>query len=320
MAQTTLKQIEQIARAAQDARTDLRRVVYGQDTALELALCVALACGHGLIVGPPGVAKTRLAGALARVLGTKSQRIQFTPDLMPSDITGSEVLDTDARAKKTFRFIPGPLFAGLVLADEINRASPRTQAALLEAMQERTVTVGGVSHPLPAPFLVFATQNPLESEGVYPLPEAQLDRFAALIDMGFPSEADERRILTEAGAEDIKTLPAHFTAATLDKAQSLCADLPVGQDVIEAIVTLVRALRPSDAAPDIRWGPGPRGGQAVLALARARALLEGRPAPSLDDVRVVAVPALQHRIALSFSARSRGARITDLIENALQAL
>jgi MoxR-like ATPase len=320
MAQTTLKQIEQIARAAQAAHMDLRRVVYGQDAALELALCIALARAHGLIVGPPGVAKTRLVGALARVLGTHSRRIQFTPDLMPSDITGSEVLDSDTKGKKVFRFVPGPVFAGLVLADEINRASPRTQAALLEAMQERTVTIGGVSHPLPAPFLVFATQNPFESEGVYPLPEAQLDRFAAVIDMGFPSEADERRILTEVGADDIEALPAHFTAATLGKAQNLCADLPVGQDVIDAIVTLVRALRPSKTLTDVRWGPGPRGGQAVLALARARALLDGRIAPSLDDVRAMAAPALSHRIALSFSARSQGGDVTSRVKTAVLAL
>ena len=307
------------ARQLQQVEQALSRVVFGQGNAVRLALATALADGHGLIVGPPGVAKTRLVQALARVLGLGSGRVQFTPDLMPADITGSEVMD-DLSGRKSLRFLPGPLFAPMVLADEINRASPRTQSALLQAMQERQVTVGGATHDLPAPFLVFATQNPLESEGVFPLPEAQLDRFMTCIDMGFADAAAERHMLIHAHAGDIAALHPVLDAMALRDLRDLAHALPVGDSVLDGIVQLTRNLRPSGTASPLRWGPGSRGAQALLALARAQALIDGRAAPSLDDIIALAPAALGHRMALTYAAEASGVRIRDLIDQATARL
>ncbi|MGH2341191.1 AAA family ATPase [Segnochrobactraceae bacterium EtOH-i3] len=299
------------------AREAVGRLIFGQESVVEETLVTLLSGGHGLLVGVPGLAKTRLVTTLGTVLGLDARRIQFTPDLMPSDITGSEVLDQAADGTRAFRFIKGPVFAQLLMADEINRASPRTQSALLQSMQEYHVTVAGEAHPLPRPFHVLATQNPLEQEGTYPLPEAQLDRFLMQIDVGYPDRAAERRILIETtgGAEAVPE-PV-LSADELALYQRLVRRLPVGDSVVEAILDLVRSARPgSDAASPadrIAWGPGPRASQSLMLAVRARALLQGRLAPSIDDVIALARPILQHRMALTFAARADGHSVAETI-------
>ena len=270
------------------------------------------------MVGVPGLAKTKLVDALGTVLGLESRRIQFTPDLMPSDILGSEVLEEAAGGRRSFRFIKGPIFAQLLMADEINRASPRTQSALLQAMQEYHVTVAGESHDLPRPFLVLATQNPIEQEGTYPLPEAQLDRFIMQIDVTYPDAATERRILLETTTDTTVKPKQAMTAEELMAAQRLMRRLPVGESVVEAILGLVRSARPGEGgdagiANHLAWGPGPRAGQSLMLAVRARALIQGRLAPSLDDVVALAGPVLKHRIALTFAARAEGETVDGLI-------
>ncbi len=299
------------------AKSSIGAVIFGQDQVVERALITVLSGGHGLLVGVPGLAKTKLVDTMGTVLGLDARRIQFTPDLMPSDILGSEVLEESPGARRSFRFIAGPIFAQLLMADEINRASPRTQSALLQAMQEQHVTVAGVRHDLPKPFHVLATQNPLEQEGTYPLPEAQLDRFLMQIDVDYPDLEAERRILFDTtGAEETRPKPA-MTAEDLIGAQRLVRRLPVGQSVVEAILTLVRSARPgadaSDTAKLIAWGPGPRASQALMLAVRARALLDGRFAPSVDDVIELAEPVLKHRMALTFAARAEGETVEAVI-------
>lgn len=299
-------------------RAAIARVIFGQEAAVEAALVTLLSGGHGLIVGVPGLAKTKLVETLAVVLGLSERRIQFTPDLMPSDILGSEVLDQAADGSRSFRFIRGPVFAQLVMADEINRASPRTQSALLQAMQEHHVTVAGVRHDLPAPFHVLATQNPLEQEGTYPLPEAQLDRFLLEIDLDYPDRDTERRILIETTGSEEATAERLLADGELQGLQALVRRMPVGDRVVEAILDLVRGARPGadlapDAARDIAWGPGPRAAQSLMLAVRARALLTGRYAPSLDDVAALAVPVLKHRMALTFEARARRRAVAEVI-------
>jgi MoxR-like ATPase len=300
------------------AREEIGRVIFGQESVVERTLVTLLAGGHGLLVGVPGLAKTMLVSTLGTVLGLDSRRIQFTPDLMPSDILGAEVLEQAADGTRTFRFIRGPVFTQLLMADEINRASPRTQSALLQAMQEGHVTVAGQSHDLPQPFHVLATQNPLEHEGTYPLPEAQLDRFLMQIDVLYPERAAERRILLETtGADDVQAAPV-LAEGDLARTQRLVRRLPVGESVVEAILDLVRAARPGEGggvADDvIAWGPGPRASQALMLTVRARALIEGRLAPSVDDVLALAEPVLQHRMALTFAARADGETVGGVIE------
>jgi MoxR-like ATPase len=300
-------------------REGIGRVIFGQQDVVEQTLVTLLAGGHGLLIGVPGLAKTRLVETLGIVLGLDWKRIQFTPDLMPADIIGSEVLEESDSGKRSFRFIKGPVFAQLLMADEINRASPRTQSALLQAMQEKHVTVAGQPYDLPRPFHVLATQNPLEQEGTYPLPEAQLDRFLLQIDVGYPDADAERRMLvsTTFGEE---TRPERVcTPDVLMEAQRIVRYLPVGEKVVEAILRLVRAARPDgNGAPELRnyisWGPGPRASQAFMLAVRARALLDGRLAPSADDVATLAHPVLRHRMALNFSARAEGATIGDVID------
>jgi MoxR-like ATPase len=322
-APTTLDEgIVQTAEAALEtigrARDAIHAVIFGQEEVVDLALVTLLAGGHGLLVGVPGLAKTKLVETLGTVLGLDARRVQFTPDLMPSDIIGSEILDEGADRRRSFRFVKGPMFAQLLMADEINRASPRTQSALLQAMQERFVSVAGERHDLPRPFHVLATQNPIEQEGTYPLPEAQLDRFLIEIDVGYPDRAAERRILIETtGAEEHRPSPV-MTSDALMSAQRLVRRLPVGDSIVEAILDLVRAARPeADGAPELAdkllWGPGPRASQALMLAVRARALLEGRLAPSLEDVRKLAAPVLKHRMALTFAARADGETVQDLI-------
>jgi len=308
---------ESTAAHVRSARAAIGSVIFGQEKVVEQALITVLSGGHALLVGVPGLAKTKLVETMGIVLGLDARRIQFTPDLMPSDILGAEVLEESPGGKRNFRFISGPIFAQLLMADEINRASPRTQSALLQAMQEQHVTVAGVRHDLPKPFHVLATQNPLEQEGTYPLPEAQLDRFLMEVDVDYPDREAERRILFETtGAEETRPKPA-MTAEDLIGAQRLVRRLPVGESVVEAILALVRSARPGpeggEAAKFIAWGPGPRASQALMLAVRARALLEGRFAPSVDDVIDLAGPVLKHRMALTFAARADGETIDGVI-------
>jgi MoxR-like ATPase len=309
---------ESTAAHVRAAKSAIGNVIFGQDKVVEQALITVLCGGHALLVGVPGLAKTKLVETMGIALGLDARRIQFTPDLMPSDILGSEVLEETPGGKRNFRFIPGPVFAQLLMADEINRASPRTQSALLQAMQEQHVTVAGVRHDLPKPFHVLATQNPLEQEGTYPLPEAQLDRFLMEIDVDYPDREAERRILFETTGAEESRAKAAMTAEDLMAAQRLVRRLPVGESVVEAILGLVRSARPGpeggDTAKLIAWGPGPRASQALMLAVRAKALLEGRLAPSIDDVIALAEPVLKHRMAITFAARADGESIGGIIE------
>jgi MoxR-like ATPase len=279
-----------------------------------------LSGGHALLMGLPGLGKTLLVDTLATVMGLSANRVQFTPDLMPADILGSEVLETGADGARAFRFIEGPVFCQLLMADEINRASPRTQSALLQAMQEREVTVAGTHRALPRPFHVLATQNPIEQEGTYPLPEAQLDRFLVRIDVAYPDRATERGILLATTGTHEARAPAVFTAEALIAAQAVVRRMPVGEGVVELILDLVRACRPDgQEAPEIvrrtvAWGPGPRAAQAMMLAVRARALLDGRLAPSAEDVAALARPVLSHRMALGYGARAEGAVLEQVID------
>ncbi|BCH31422.1 ATPase [Mesorhizobium sp. L-8-10] len=304
-------------------RDGVGRVIFGQESVIERALVALLAGGHALLMGVPGLAKTKLVETLGVVLGLDSRRIQFTPDLMPSDILGSEVLEQDENGRRSFRFIPGPIFAQLLMADEINRASPRTQSALLQSMQEYHVTVAGARHDLPSPFHVLATQNPLEQEGTYPLPEAQLDRFLMQIDILYPDIEAERRILLETTGVEDATPQNVLDPARLKAIQLLIRRMPVPESVVEAILALVRSARPGQGNADtdkhVAWGPGPRASQALTLCARARALYEGRLAPSVDDVRALAEPVLQHRMALTFAARAEGMNVRDVIARLVKA-
>jgi len=308
-----------------EVRASIARAIIGQDAVVELALTAVLAGGHALLVGAPGLAKTKLVATLATALGLDTKRVQFTPDLMPADILGSEVLEESADGARSFRFIPGPIFCRLLMADEINRASPRTQSALLQAMQEGHITVAGQRHDLPQPFHVLATQNPIEQEGTYPLPEAQLDRFLFQIDIDYPDRDEERAILLATTGADEGEPRAVLNGPDVLKLQRLVRTMPVGEQTLEAILDLVRIARPDDSPlAEIReglsWGPGPRAGQALMLGARARALLNGRLAPSTEDVIALAAPVLRHRIALSFAARADGVTIDSLITRLVQEI
>jgi MoxR-like ATPase len=317
-------QAERYRRQRRRVRDGVGTVIFGQESVVERSLVALLAGGHALLVGVPGLAKTKLVETLGIVLGLDARRIQFTPDLMPSDILGSEVLEQDDSGRRSFRFIPGPIFAQLLMADEINRASPRTQSALLQSMQEYHVTVAGARHDLPAPFHVLATQNPLEQEGTYPLPEAQLDRFLMQIDILYPELAAERRILLETtGVHEAKASNV-LTPVRLKEIQNLIRRMPVPESVVEAILTLVRSARPGQGSTDtdkhVAWGPGPRASQALTLCARARALYDGRLAPSIDDIKALAEPVLQHRMALTFAARAEGMSVRDVIARLVKAI
>jgi MoxR-like ATPase len=299
------------------AKAAIGKVIFGQERVVEQALITVLCGGHALLIGLPGLAKTKLIETMGVVLGLDAKRIQFTPDLMPSDIVGSEVLEESVGGKRSFRFIAGPIFAQLLMADEINRASPRTQSALLQAMQELHVTVAGNRHDVPRPFHVLATQNPIEQEGTYPLPEAQLDRFLIQIDVDYPDRDSERKIVFDTtGTEESKPKPT-MTSDELIAAQRLVRRLPVGESVVDAILNLVRSARPGPETGEIgkliSWGPSPRASQALMLAARARALIDGRLAPSIDDVLDMAEPVLKHRMALTFAARADGESVEAVI-------
>lgn len=310
--------IDGAGRVLADLRDAVSQVVFGQDEVIALALTALLSNGHVLIVGVPGLAKTRLVEALGAVLGLVSKRVQCTPDLMPSDILGSEVLEESDSGRRSFRFIPGPVFSQLLMADEINRASPRTQSALLQAMQEGRISIGGHDHALPTPFHVLATQNPLEQEGTYPLPEAQLDRFLLQIDVTYPSLEAERHMLLSTTMGRAPTLKPVLTAEAMLAMQDLVRRMPIGEKVVDGILAIVRQLRPETTDLDIVrksvvWGAGPRASQALSLTSRARALIDGRLSPSMDDVFALLKPVMQHRMALGFSARADGVTIDSVL-------
>ena len=311
--------IEALSAKLGAARGEVNKRFIGQERVVELTLAALLCGGHALLVGLPGLGKTLLVDTLATVMGLRANRIQFTPDLMPADILGSEVLDAASDGSRSFRFIEGPVFCELLMADEINRASPRTQSALLQAMQEREVTIAGQHRKLGPPFHVLATQNPIEQEGTYPLPEAQLDRFLVQVDVSYPTRATERDILLATTGSVTATSKQVFSGAELIAAQALVRRMPVGETVVEAILDLVRSCRPDEAEGIalegiLSWGPGPRAAQALMLMARARALLNGRLAPSTEDVAALARPVLEHRMSLSFAARARGETLQGVID------
>ena len=315
--------MEQAVELVQKARAAVAQVIYGQSLVVEESLITLLAGGHVLLIGVPGLAKTKLVQALGTVLGLDEKRVQFTPDLMPADILGSEVLEEDEEGRRFFRFIRGPVFCQLLMADEINRASPRTQSALLQAMQEQRVSIAGKYHHLPRPFHVLATQNPIEQEGTYPLPEAQLDRFLMQIDITYPDLEAEREIVLRTTGVDTPEPKQVLNAEDLLAAQKLVRQVPVGDSVVTAILNLVRAGRPGasdikDVKEHVAWGPGPRASQALMQTVRARALLQGRLSPSVDDVLALAQPVLQHRMALTFGARADGYTLPALIDTLCQ--
>ena len=319
-----VSEVEELSARLGAIRAAVGLSIFGQDEVVDQTLIALLSGGHALLVGVPGLGKSRLVETLGIVLGLGTKRVQFTPDLMPADITGSEVLDeTDGR--RSFRFVPGPVFCQLLMADEINRASPRTQSALLQSMQEQRVAVGGVEHPLPRPFHVLATQNPIEQEGTYPLPEAQLDRFLLQIDVSYPTlDAERAMLLATTGVGEARPV-ATLTAGELMAAQALIRRVPVGETVVDAILALVRGGRPETASDagigkHVAWGPGPRAAQALMLASRARALLQGRLAPSIDDVAALSGPVLRHRMALNFAARAEGVVLDDLIDRLVERL
>jgi MoxR-like ATPase len=311
-------QAEAAGETLSQVRKEIGKAVFGQERVIELALSAILAGGHALLIGAPGLAKTRLVEAIGTALGLDNARIQFTPDLMPGDILGSEVLDEGADGSRAFRFIKGPIFTSLLIADEINRASPRTQSALLQAMQEKHVTVAGVRYDLPAPFHVLATQNPIEQEGTYPLPEAQLDRFLLKVDVTYPDLDTERRILIETTGSDEQTVQTALNAQQLIDLQNLVRQMPVGESVLNAILTLIRDARPEQSSDDrvrrfVDWGPSPRAGQALMLACRARALLRGRLAPSIEDVEALAEPCLAHRMGMRYDPTGEAPELDMLI-------
>ena len=313
------EEIESLGQRLHAVRESIGRVIFGQQRVIDQTIITLLAGGHALVIGVPGLAKTRLVETLGTVFGLDDKRVQCTPDLMPADILGSEVLEESDSGRRAFRFIAGPVFCQVLMADEINRASPRTQSALLQAMQEHRVTVAGEYHDLPRPFHVLATQNPLEQEGTYPLPEAQLDRFLMEIGIGYPDlDAERHMLIATTGVEEAEAVPV-MTAEELLAAQRVVRRVPVGESVVEAILALVRMGRPEESElPEIRgqvaWGPGPRASQSLMMAVRARALLDGRLAPSIDDVIELANPVLRHRMALNFTARAEGVRVDDIID------
>ena len=315
---------DEAAAAANSLRTELAKVIVGQHLVIEEILIALVANGHALLEGVPGLAKTLLISTLAATTRLSFSRIQFTPDLMPSDITGTEVIREDkSTGAREFVFLPGPVFASVVLADEINRTPPKTQAALLEAMQERQVSAGGQRRKLPAPFFVLATQNPIEQEGTYPLPEAQLDRFLIKISVGYPSEAEELEVILRTTSNREEKPNQVMDAEQLLALQRLVRDTPAAEGVVRYALALVRSTRPvgegghADLAPLLRWGAGPRAGQALMLCAKARATLQGRGYVTLDDIRRVAKPVMRHRIQPSYEAEAQGLSPDAIVDKVL---
>jgi MoxR-like ATPase len=325
--QQDLEGLQRLRIARDDIRRQLSGVIVGQDEVVEQMLVCLFARGHCILEGVPGLAKTLLVRTLARCLSLDFNRIQFTPDLMPSDITGTDVMYEDrGTGERTFKFLSGPLFANVVLADEINRTPPKTQAALLEAMQERQVSAGGKRHALPDPFFVLATQNPIEQEGTYPLPEAQLDRFLLKVFVNYPSEAEERRIYRLTTGDAPPDPVAVIAGAEMLRLQTVVRRVPISDLCVDYVARLVRATRPADAlAPKfirdwILWGVGPRGGQSLIMAARARAALDGRPELSVDDLRAMAPAVLRHRMVLNYNAEAQGQTSESVVAKLLETL
>ena len=322
-----VKAVESWAAKCQDLRTELQKSIIGQDDVIEQVLIAILARGHALLEGVPGLAKTLMISSIAEALTLSFHRIQFTPDLMPSDITGTDVLREDPVTKqREYSFVQGPIFANMILADEINRTPPKTQAAMLEAMQERIVSAGGKTHNLPAPFFVLATQNPLEQEGTYPLPEAQLDRFLLYIKVGYPTAAEEWDIARKVSAGSLGGIESIISADEIIEAQALTRRMPVCDQVLGYAHALVRATRPgTEEAPEfvndsVGWGAGPRGVLSLISCAKARALLKGRYHTSIEDVQAIILPALRHRIAPNYAGMAAGLDSEKLLEMLLQAV
>jgi MoxR-like ATPase len=304
----------------------LRRVIVGQTEVIEQILAAIFTRGHCLLVGVPGLAKTLMVSSLSQILDIAFKRIQFTPDLMPTDITGTMVLDENEQGRREFRFVQGPIFANIILADEINRTPPKTQAALLQSMQERQVTVGQITHNLPDPFFVIATQNPIEQEGTYPLPEAQLDRFMFNIKVDYPSLDEEKRILSTTTRDEPPELQKVLSSKAIINLQKLVKSVPVGEYAVDYAARLVRATRPKseEAPPFIRqlvdWGAGPRAGQYLIMGAKAMAAMDGRFSVAIDDIKKVAVPVLRHRLSTNFQAQAEGKSTDDLIDHLLATI
>ncbi len=325
--QQDLAILEQLTEAKDSFSQEVGKVIIGQKDILDHMLIALLSRGHSLLVGVPGLAKTLLIKTLSDVLDLSFKRIQFTPDLMPSDITGTELIDVDPNSgQRSFRFYQGPIFANIVLADEINRTPPKTQAALLEAMQEHKVTAGGTTYDLDEPFFVLATQNPIEQEGTYPLPEAQLDRFMFNLKIDYPSVSDEIAIVRETTTSKTQILNAIMTKAEIASYQELVRRVPVADNVVEFAVKLVRATRPdSENAPDfiqhsVDWGAGPRASQYLVLGAKAKAILEGRPTPNINDIRSLGLPILRHRVLPNFNAEAEGLKVDDILNQLLETI
>ena len=325
--QKDLAVLEELAKAKQSFFREVGKVVIGQQKILDHILIALLARGHSLLVGVPGLAKTLIIKTLSDVLDLSFKRIQFTPDLMPSDITGTELIDVDQNTgQRSFRFYQGPIFANIVLADEINRTPPKTQAALLEAMQEHKVTAGGKTYDLDEPFFVLATQNPIEQEGTYPLPEAQLDRFMFNLNIEYPSTEDEVSIVRETTTPEIQSLNAVITKSEIATYQDLVRRVPVADNVVEYAVKLVGATRPnSSTAPEfiqqsVDWGAGPRASQYLVLGAKAKAILDGRPSPNINDIQSLALPILRHRVLPNFNAEAEGLKVEDILNRLLDTI
>ena len=322
-----IKAVENLNQNYNKIKSEIAKVIIGQDKVVEQLLITLLSSGHCLLVGVPGLAKTLLISTLARVLDLNFNRIQFTPDLMPSDITGTEIIEDDhTSGKRQFRFVKGPVFANIILADEINRTPPKTQAALLQAMQEHEVTASGETFKLEEPFFVLATQNPIEQEGTYPLPEAQLDRFMFNVLVDYPSASEEEEIVRTTTAMPTHQLDKVLSASDIIKLQNLVRRVPVSDNLIQYAVNLVRITRPNEAtAPDfiknwVNWGAGPRASQYLILAAKTKAILEGRPTPGPEDVRFAAFPVLRHRIVTSFNAEADGVDTTEIINRILETV
>jgi MoxR-like ATPase len=319
-----IARLDELGARMGEVRAAIGQVIFGQDGVVEQTLTTILSGGHALLIGVPGLGKSRLVETVGIAMGLDTKRVQFTPDLMPADIIGGEVLD-EVEGRRLFRFVPGPVFCQLLMADEINRASPRTQSALLQSMQEQRVAIAGVEHRLPRPFHVLATQNPIEQEGTYPLPEAQLDRFLLAIDVGYPALDAERAMLLATTGSETQYANRVISAEDLIEAQALVRRMPIGEAVVEAILGMVRGGRPESTDIDlvrhhVAWGPGPRAAQALMLACRARAILDGRLMPSMEDVAALAGPVLRHRMALNFSARADGVALDEVIGRLVERL
>ena len=329
MEQPSLKDIEEVKKdftiankKLSSVKNEINNLVYGQSHVIDQILISILAESHALIIGLPGLAKTRIVSFLSIILGFATKRVQFTPDLMPSDILGSEILEENAKSGKDFRFIEGPIFSQLLLADEINRASPRTQSALLQAMQEKKVTITGNTYDLPKPFHVLATQNPIDQEGTYPLPEAQLDRFLMNIRISYPDQSAERKILNLSNEKTDASPKNVLSSNELLEIQNFVKDIPVGESVVQYILNIIKQSRPETSEvksvkENILWGPSPRASLALMTTCRAKAFLENRYSPSVFDVQSLVKPILSHRLKLNISAKSENVNIEEILDDVI---